>query len=193
MNRKDFIQDKSADFLLKDEIWSLPKDKRIDTAISMAEALWERLKERGYGTTTSKTKDDLRAGKKWTAELVDSERFEEAWGIYHKHSSRRSGDKQAAAKSWIALEESDKQKVIDAIPMYFKSIEGTSTAPKHLSTFINKRTFDGYEKKQKSETKPAYNEKAQEIAALRRQIEMAHESMRPHLQSQLDRLINANR
>ena len=185
MNRKAFIQDKSAMFLLHPQIAAMGKSDRLDAAINLAEALWERLKDRGYGPTTATSE---RSSRNWYAELQDQEEFDKCWFKYGKQGSR---DK--AAKAWIEIPESEKAKVFPAIPRYLEDIRCSGTAKAHFSTWLNEQRWLNYEKtEEKKQSSPAYNEKAQRISGLRHQISLMRDDnpMKAELQSQLDRLIN---
>lgn len=173
MNRKAFIQQAILHWM--------PHFKSNKACIERAKTAWADLTAEGFGDTA----ETSRASRNWYAELQDQEEFDKCWFKYGKQGSR---DK--AAKAWIEIPESEKAKVFPAIPRYLEDIRFSGTAKAHFSTWLNEQRWLNYEKTDRKESKPAYDERAQEIAGLKRQIETAHEAMKPHLQSQLDRLIN---
>ena len=183
MNRKAFIQQASITMMLHPYATEKPQIERVDAAINLAEALWDRLKDRGYGPTTQTSE---RCSRNYYSEIEDQEYFDKCWNKYGKQGSR---DK--AAKAWIEIEGS-KDAIFPAIPKYLEDIRCSGTAKAHFSTWLNEKRWMNYDADKKKETKPAYDEKAQEISGLKRQIAMMPEGdTKEALQAQLSRLLGA--
>ena len=127
MNRKAFIQQASITMMLHPYSSEKAPTERVDAAINLAEALWERLKDRGYGPTTQTSE---RCSKNWYSEIQDQEEFDRCWNKYGK-----TGNRNDAAKAWIDIEESEKPKIFPAIPKYLEAIRCSGTQKAHFSTW----------------------------------------------------------
>jgi hypothetical protein len=184
MNRKAFIQQASITMMLHPYATEKPQGERVDAAINLAEALWERLKDRGYGPTTATSE---RSSRDYYAEIEDQESFDRC-----RIKFKDKGNLQDAAKAWIGIEESEKPKLFGAICRYLEDIATSGTAKAHLSTWYNGKRWLNYpEPEKKPETKSRHNEKA----AMERHLltMIAHAPTEEHkaeLQSQLDNLRN---
>lgn len=184
MNRKAFIQQASITMMLHPHSMQKPPTERVDAAIGLAEALWERLKDRGYGPTTATSE---RSSQDWYSELQDKEEFDKCWNKYGKQGSR---DK--AAQAWIKIKDDEKAKIFSAIPRYLEDIRCSGTAKAHFSTWLNEQRWLNYEKTESVKSSaPAYDEKAQRIAGLRHQISLLKDDnpMKAELQQQLERMM----
>lgn len=184
MNRKAFIQQASITMMLHPHATQKPKGERVDAAINLAEALWDRLKDRGYGPTT---KTSERSSHNYYSELNDQEYFDKCWSRYGKQGCRNK-----AAKAWIDIPEAEKPKIFPAIPKYLEDIKLSGVTKAHFSTWLNDQRWINYEQEQKKEVKPAYDEKAQTIAGYRNQIALLKDDnpIKHQLQTQLDRILN---
>ena len=176
MNRKAFIQQALI-------AW-MPHFKSNKACIERAKRAWDDLSAEGFGETT----ETSRSSRNWYAELEDQEAFDKCWFKYGKQGSR---DK--AAKAWIEIEESQKEKIYPAIPKYLEDIRCSGTAKAHFSTWLNDKRWLNYDADKKQETKPVYDEKSQEIAHLKRQIAMMPEGpTKEALQVQLNKLLGVD-
>ena len=168
MNRKAFIQQASITMMLHPYSSEKAPAERVDAAINLAEALWERLKDRGYGPTTQTSE---RCSKNWYSEIQGQEEFDKCRRKYGDEGGRND-----AAKAWIGLDEEEKVKVFPAIPKYIESLKYSGKSKAHFATWINQKRFLNYEETEKKQSKPAYNELAQEIAGFERQLELVKKS-----------------
>ena len=138
MNRKRFIQDAVKTMILFPEVMDQPREKRLDFTISMAEAMWEKLKERGYGDAKQREPSEKRH---YYSELEDKELFDKCWFKYGKEGAR-----EAAAKAWLQVEETEKEKIFPAICSYLDQLGYSKKAKAHFSTWINERRWESFEK-----------------------------------------------
>jgi len=182
MSKKSEIRAFACTFMSHPSVMALPAEKRVDASIAMAELLWQRLEDRGYGITAE---GEPKENKSWYSHLQDPETFDKAWSKFGK-----LGSKNAAAKAWLKVEESAKQVIILAIPKYIEQLHATGTSKAHFSTWLNDRRWESFDVTQKTQIK-AVDERAQEIAALRKMVAQAKDDKtRQAFQAQLDRLSN---
>lgn len=183
MSKKAFIRDAARTLLLSTWVSEKPPEQRIDAAIGLAEALWKKLVERGYGDAKE---GDPEKSRNWYAELQDQEAFDRCWAKYG-----REGARNEAAKSWIKLDEIDKPKVFPAIVKYLDQLSHSGTTKAHFSTWLNQRRFESFETVDVTKKPTVVNERAQDIQALQNMIARAKdEKTRAAFQAQLDRLSN---
>ena len=183
MSKKAFIRDAASRFMSHPSVLSKPPEQWVDLSIAMAERLWQRLDERGYGMSKE---GEPKEGKNWYAELEDQEAFDKCWHKYGKEGARNE-----AAKAWLKLEESDKQNIYQAVVKYLEQLQHSGVTKAHFSTWLNQRRFESFEVEVKAQQQPkAVDEKAQEIQSLQRLIARAGDpNTKAALQSQLDRLM----
>lgn len=180
MSKKAFIRDAARTLMLSAWVQEKPAEKRIDTAISLAEALWKRLDERGYG---SAVEGEPKEGRNWYAELGDQEAFDKSWRKYG-----RTGARNDAAKAWLKLEEAEKALIPAAIQKYLEQIGKEGTTKAHFATWLNGRRWESFDATP-VKTSQGIDPRAQEIAALQKMIERsADPNTRAAFQKQLDKL-----
>lgn len=175
MNRKAFIQQAVIEWM--------PHFKSSKDCIMRAKQVWDDLTAEGFGETTEKS----RCAKNWYTEIQDQEEFDKCRRKYGDEGGRND-----AAKAWIGLDEEEKVKVFPAIPKYIESLKYSGKSKAHFATWINQKRFLNYEETEKKQSKPAYNELAQEIAGFERQLELVKKSgnqaMIDTLESQINKL-----
>lgn len=183
MSKKAFIRDAARTMMLSAWVQEKPAAERIDTAITLAETLWRRLDERGYGGTVE---GEPRETRNWYAELQDQELFDKCWNKYG-----REGARNEAAKAWLKLEEADKPKMYQAVVKYLEQLQLSGITKAHFSTWLNQRRFESFEVTEVAKKPTVVNERAQDIQALQKMIAMARDDKtRAAFQAQLDRLTN---
>lgn len=181
MSKKKYVREAAPILLISPWVNEKPPEQRLDMAIGLAEALWNKLVERGYGDTRE---GDPEKSRNWYAELHDQEAFDRCWMKYG-----REGARNEAAKSWIKLDEADKPKVFPAIQKYLEQLAHSGTTKAHFSTWLNQRRFESFDAIEQVRRPMVFDEKAQERKALQRMIEMAKdETTRQAFQAQLDRI-----
>lgn len=181
MSKKAFIRDAARTMMLSSWVNEKPPESRIDTAISLAEKLWERLSDRGYGCTAE---GEPSAARNWYTEIQDQERFDKVWRKYGKTGSRNE-----AAKAWLKVEESVKDQIEQAVPRYLEQIAKEGVTKAHFATWLNGRRWESFDMAQPSQAKAAINQRAQDIAALQKMVANARDDKtRAMLQAQLDKL-----
>lgn len=182
MSKKRFIQDAARTMMLSAWVQEKPAAERIDTAITLAETLWRRLDERGYGGTVE---GEPRETRNWYAELQDQEAFDKVWRRYG-----RTGERNAAAKAWIKLTEAEKTLVPAAVQKYLEQIGKEGTTKAHFSTWLNGRRWESFDTEQPAQVKAAINQRAQDVAAMQKMVAAARDDKtRAMLQAQLDRMM----
>ena len=179
MDKKAFIQTASIQFLMHPATIEQVQEVRLEFAINMAEALWRRLSDRGYG---AKKEGSPRVSVDYYCQIEDQEYFDKCWRKYGKEGARNS-----AAKAWVGIEESEKEFIYPAIVKYIENI-ASGRAKAHFSTWLNQRRWEGFDVPESEIKRPAIDEKAQQIRHLEKMIAMAPESTRPGLQEQLEKL-----
>ena len=167
MNKKSFIQQASITLMLHPYATQKPHTERVDAAIGMAEALWERLKVRGYGPSVQGEPKETR---KWYSELQDQERFDRSWAKYG-----REGSRDQAARRWIGLEEAEKAHVEYSIPKYLEQLHGSGKAKAHFSTWLSERRWESFDMKEDKPIIQKVDEKAQDQAHFKRMLEIMPE------------------
>lgn len=183
MSKKKYVRETAALMMLHPETLKRPATQWVDISISMAEKLWDRLVERGYGIATE---GEPKEGKNWYAELQDQELFDKCWNKYG-----REGARNEAAKAWLKLEESDKPKMYQAVVKYLEQLQQSGVTKAHFSTWLNQRRFESFEVTEAAKKPTVVNERAQDIQALQKMIAMARDDKtRAAFQAQLNKLGN---
>ena len=90
MSKKKYVRETAALMMLHPETLKRPATQWVDISISMAEKLWDRLVERGYGIATE---GEPKEGKNWYAELQDQELFDKCWNKYGREGARNEAAK----------------------------------------------------------------------------------------------------
>lgn len=181
MKKTQFVQTAVITLIGHPSVMQVERERRIDTAINLAEALWRRLDERGYGGSVEA---DPKETRNWYAELQDQERFDKIWRKYGKTGSRNE-----AAKAWLKVEESAKDQIEQAVPRYLEQIAKEGVTKAHFATWLNGRRWESFDAEQPSQAKAAINQRAQDIAAMQKMVANARDdATRAMLQAQLDRL-----
>lgn len=187
MNKRQFIQEASIAMVSHPELMKWERSQRLDEAITYAEALWQKLDERGYGPTKE---GDPKETRDWYNELGEKPviAFDKAWKMF-----KRMGARNEAAKAWHKIEEQEYPHIHFAITKYLEQCEANGTTICHFSTWLNQKRWQGFEmKSSKPEQKTQHDEKAAQIRHLENQVKFwtdkGNDPMVADLNAQLEKL-----
>lgn len=187
MNKPQFIQSFVYTQIGHPDVLAKPKDQRMDFVITMAEAAWDKLADRGYGARVER---DPNEKKDWYNSLEDGQgmAFDKAWKLY-----KRVGERNAAAKAWTLIDQSEYEHIFYAIGKYYEQCHTSGTSIAHFSTWLNGKRWQSFEK-QAEKPKPAnINTNSAEIKHLEKMIKHSPDGQaKTLLESQLDRLKRLN-
>lgn len=131
-------------FVIKDgSFGSISVERRLDERNNKSESArqsafcrWGKNKDDANAMRTQCGGNAIkeRKGKKIKHINVDFSKF---WNLYDK----KVGDKSKCEKKWVALTDTDRQKIIDTLPLFKSSIRDKQYQP-HPETYLNQKRWN---------------------------------------------------